>query len=221
MESDSLKPQLCVRCSSRLRSSKPACRQCGYIIRAEKNALEMGLPCPACRDQKFAFDEVESLGIYEGALADAVLKMKYDGGQPLAYAIGDLLAKCSERAANPGYYDFAACASKHWTKRLVTGINSPEVIMQGAAERANLPNFPDLLVCRRRIQKQSMLSPRQRQQNVRQAWHVSAKYDIRGARVLLVDDILTTGATVDAMSRELKQSGATFVGVMVAGRAIK
>ena len=84
--------------------------------------------------------------------------MKYEAGQSLAYALGRHLAQMLHKSGRKDCFDLVACTTKHWTKRLITGVNSPEVIMQGLAEWANLPAAADLLVCRRRISKQSMLS---------------------------------------------------------------
>ena len=217
LESDLLVPQLCADCELQFTPGEPSCLECGHVFRSSKARLKVKTPCPECTRRKFAFDRVFSLGVYEGALAEAVLRMKYEGGQSLAYALGRHLAKCVYGNDRGGCFDLVACATKHWTKRLFTGINSPEVIMHGLAERANLAHVAALLVCRRRISKQSMLSPTRRQQNVKQAWFVSRKHNVEGARVLLVDDILTTGATAHAMATVLKQSGAKQVSVAVVG----
>ena len=66
-----------------------------------------------------------------------------------------------------------------------------------------------------------MLSPDQRRRNVQDAWKLSHQFDISGARVLLVDDTMTTGATANAASRALKMAGASEVTVAVLGRAQK
>ena len=208
-------PQLCQSCREQFSPQEPTCPSCG-LARASGTSR-----CSQCAERRFSFDGVTSLGAYQGTLADAVLQMKYGGGQSLAYALGRHLADLLSSTGRDECYDLVVCATKHWTKRLITGINSPEVIMQGLADQANLPHASDVLVCRRRIAKQSMLSPTRRRQNVKNAWSVSSKYEFQEARILLVDDILTTGATADAMAKALKQSGAAYVGIAVVGRATK
>ena len=183
--------------------------------------LENEFGCRECQNQKFAFDKAVALGTYAGALRESVVRMKYDAGQPLAFALGRHLAWYLDRNGCDDQFDLATCVPKHWLKRLITGINSPEVIMEGLADHANLPRAADLLVCRRRISKQSMLSPEQRRRNVRKAWSVSNNYDIKDSRILVVDDILTTGATAHEVSRALKQAGAKRVTFAVIGRAKK
>lgn len=219
LDTDVVYPQLCMSCQSIFTPSHNFCDRCGIPRRSHGGIVPR--KCLECATMRFAFDEVVALGTYQGEIAQAVLKMKYDAGQPLAFALGRHLAQHIVGTGRDNCYDLAACTTKHWLKRFFAGINSPEVIMQGIAEYANLPHAADLLVCRRRISKQSMLSPPQRQRNVRNAWKTSDRYDIRGARVLLVDDILTTGATAHQMSKALKQAGAKRVTMAVVGRATK
>ena len=175
--------------------------------------------CAECRNKKFRFDRVYSLGEYEGRLREAIVQMKYEAGRPLAAATGTLMGRRICRLDFDDKPDLATCVPKFWAKRLTTGVNSAEILMSALARRANIPAVPDALVCRRNINKQSMLSPEQRRKNVRGAWRVAAGYDLSGAHILLVDDVLTTGATVDEIARTLKKAGASRVVVSVVGRA--
>ena len=228
VESDSIAPQLCESCIARIFTPQStACRRCGvYGVRKDmsqrkrqpKSVVEC---CLECRDQKFAFDEVFSLGVYTGPLQEAVVRMKNPSGESLAHATGRALAAKIENAGLSDRPEFATCVPKYWLKRLRTGANSAEQIMSGVAKQAKLPMFPDLLICRRRIRKQSLLSPEQRRRNVRDAWRVSNDYEIVDAHVLLVDDILTTGATAHFAARALKSAGARRVSLAVVGRALR
>ena len=214
LDVEAIQPQLCTACRALFTPNRVGCKQCGA-------ALENELGCRECQNEKFAFDQVVSLGTYAGALRESVVRMKYDSGQSLASALGRHLARYLDCIGCADQFDLVACVPKHWFKRLITGINSPEVIMEGLAEQANLPRAADLLVCRRRISKQSMLSPEQRRRNVRKAWSVSTTYDITDSRILVIDDILTTGATAHEVSRALKRAGAKRVALAVIGRAKK
>lgn len=149
------------------------------------------------------------------------MRMKQASGEPLAFAAGRHLAEHPDCTDNSHHYDLATCATKYWTKRFLTGINSPEAILRGLAMQANIAPAADLLVCRRSINKQSLLSPDQRRRNVRNAWIASSSYDVAGAEILVVDDILTTGATAHEMARALKQAGAKSVTIAVVARAKK
>jgi predicted amidophosphoribosyltransferase len=82
------------------------------------------------------------------------------------------------------------------------------------------------LVCRRKTKKQGMLLPGQRRRNVRRAYQVSnarwltKNYDLAGKHVLVVDDVMTTGATAHEIARTLRQAGARQVSVAVVARGI-
>lgn len=177
--------------------------------------------CLECRDKKLSFDHVISLGEFTGPLRAAVVQMKYEGGQSLAAAVGRRLGESAGCVDNFGQPVLLTCIPKYWLKRLLTGVNSAETIMSGLGKQAKLDGVNDLLLCRRRIGKQSMLSPDQRRRNVRGAWKVSPNYDVTDMHIMLVDDIMTTGATANEAARALKAEGAKRVSVAVVGRATK
>lgn len=148
--------------------------------------------------------------------------MKYAAGESLAVAAGRQLGKrigCTDHVDQP---DLLTCIPKYWLKRLLTGVNSAETLMYGLGKQANIPFAADLLVCKRRIKKQSMLSPEQRRRNVKSAWEVSPNFQIpKGSHVMLVDDTMTTGATAHEAAKSLKKAGAVRVTLAVVGRAAK
>ena len=211
-DSESIRPMLCDDCSQVFTPRKRVCARCGLQLKSE-------LGCFGCRNKKFEFDEVHTLGPYVGALAECVVRMKYEEGQPLAFAVGRHLAKRLGCADRRGQFDIITCVPKHWTKRFLTGINGPEAIMDGFAYESKSRAAADLMRCSRRIRKQSLLSPEQRRRNVRRAWTVSPDFDLNQARVLVIDDIMTTGSTAHEMARSLKESGAETVSIAVVGRA--
>ena len=217
LEESELAPQLCRKCiGGTFTPKRPACQRCGLSGQRYDSENDH---CNACRVRKLAFRRVVSLGEYEGSLQTAVVKMKSEGGQQLAYAVGRRLAELVSSADRIGQVDLLTCIPKYWLKRLATGVNSAETIMSGLGKQAKLYGARDLLVCERRIEKQSLLTPDQRRRNVRQAWSVTPEYDIRDKHVLLVDDIMTTGATAHEAAKALRSAGAREVSVAVIGRA--
>jgi ComF family protein len=107
----------------------------------------------------------------------------------------------------------------HWWRRLGRGFNSPDVLAQVLARALRVPWSPELLTRRRNTLPQMRLAPKMRFQNLRGALRLRADGAIAGRRVLLVDDILTTGATCSEAARVLKQAHAAWVGVAVLARA--
>lgn len=99
----------------------------------------------------------------------------------------------------------------HWLSRLVRGTSAAETLARSLATAVSLPVAADLLHCRRLLKRQSLLLPSERLLNVKGAYGVSRGYDISGARLLLVDDVITTGATCDSAARALLKAGAAEV----------
>ncbi len=219
LDVEDIRPQLCDDCVATIfHSGEESCQRCG-AYGVHRPGDEAG--CIECRERRPVFDRVVSLGRYEGSLQAAIVEMKYSGGEHLAAAVGRLLANSIDFDEPVGQPDLISCIPRYWLKRLVTGANSAEAIMSGLGKQASLPTLEDLLVCQRRIRKQSLLSPEQRRRNVRRAWSVNRQYDIRGTHVLLVDDLMTTGATANQAASVLKGAGAKNVSVAVVGRAVR
>jgi len=107
----------------------------------------------------------------------------------------------------------------YWKRRLVRGTNSPEIIARSVAAGLGVKARGRLLVRCRNTLPQADLSPRHRFSNVKGAFRVRKHRDLDGARVLLVDDILTTGATCSEAARALKKAGAAVVAAAVVARA--
>jgi predicted amidophosphoribosyltransferase len=107
----------------------------------------------------------------------------------------------------------------HWTRRLVRGTNSPELIGEVVAKALHLEFGPRAIRRNRRTRKLAELTRQQRKQTLRDAFSVGRGCDFHGAHVLLVDDVLTTGTTCNEAARILKKHGSTEVSVLVAARA--
>ena len=207
--------RLCTGCLRHLRTSQAACSRCGSRLPAIATTED----CPQCRDLKLRFRGVTRLGSYEGPLRLAVLRIKRPDERALAVALGDLLAEVIAAQSNPLDRDVVVPVPMHWTRRARRGSNSAESIGVRLAERLRVPLASDLLARRRRTAPQASLSPGRRRANVRGAFRVRPHKDLIGAKVLLVDDILTTGATLNEASKTLLKAGAAEVWTAVLARA--
>lgn len=205
---------LCEECRRQLVDLRPACSKCGSM-------LPGGLAgsCPTCAARSLRFHEVVRLGEYDGMLRHAVLRTKHASEQPLAIALGELLFEIRKDELQAVAADVVIPIPMHWTRRVWRGFNSAEVLAQRLAHRLKLPLASYLLRRRKRTEPQANLPPRRRFSNVRKAFEVRRDPDLHDARVLLVDDILTTGATSSAAARALSAAGAAHVAVAVLARA--
>ena len=192
------------------------CSRCGAAL---KSGLAFPDGCPRCRNRDLRFRSAVSLGQYDGELRRAVLRMKKPAGETLAIALAQLLYERQRRHLAEFGPDRVVPIPMHWSRRLARGTNGPEVLAEVLAGRMRVPFARRLLGRRRKTLPQFSLSPPRRFKNLRGAFRVRAGYHLNAARVLLVDDILTTGATCREATKTLQRAGAADVAVAVIARA--
>jgi ComF family protein len=209
---------LCPPCVQSIAPELPmCCPWCGAIL---PEGMQPSEDCPACKDFKLKFDTVFPLGRYDGPMRDVVLKTKRIPGEALSLALGRLLAeRLGERIAE---FDpqVVVPIPMHWWRRLLRGTNNPDLLAECLGRALGIP-VVRMLARRRYTSPQWNLRPRERFRNVRGAFALRRwrRPSWNGARVLLVDDILTTGATCSEAAGLLKQAGAAAVAVAVIARA--
>lgn len=209
---------LCPQCVQLIAPELPACCPwCGAIL---PEGIQPSEDCPACKDFPLKFDTVFPLGRYDGPLRDAVLRTKRISGEAVSLALGRLLAmRLGERIAVFAP-QLVVPIPMHWTRRLLRGTNNPDLVAECLGRPLGIP-VVRTLARRRYTSPQRNLLPRERFRNVRGAFALRRWRPRRwnGARVLLVDDILTTGATCSEAAAVLKRAGAAAVAVAVVARA--
>lgn len=174
--------------------------------------------CLYCRKRRYRFHATLSLGVYRGPLRDAVLRMKMPAHEALTLAIGGLLAARVQSVFSSPLPDVVTPVPMHWWKRMWRGANSPDLLCEAIERTLRIPAARRLLKLRRRTEKQGTLLPGERLKNVRGAFRATSSYDIAGKHVLLVDDVMTTGATASEAAKMLRQAGAARVSVAVVAR---
>ena len=209
---------LCLKCTQAVAPELGACcNRCGATLPEGVFPAEC---CPACKEFSLKFDAVYPLGRYQGALRELVLKTKRLSAEALSLTVGRLLAQRLADKLALFRADAVLPIPMHWAKRLVRGVNSPELLADCLARKLARPVVRTLVRCRYTSPQKDLL-PRERFRNVRGAFRLRRSDRLRwqGARLLLVDDILTTGATCSEAARLLKQAGAAAVAVAVVARA--
>lgn len=192
------------------------CPRCGAGLASDTPQSE---GCDHCRTAHLRFDAAISLGAYREPLRDAVLKMKHPAGKALAAAMGRLLLLRRAGDLSTLRPDLVLPVPMHWRRRMAQGMNSPDLLAESLARHLDVPVVARLLTRCRNTPPQANLSLKQRFANIRGAFAVRADYDLGGAHILLVDDILTTGATCSEAARMLKAAGAARITVAVLARA--
>ncbi len=175
--------------------------------------------CPRCRGVDWQFSAAYRLGRYRDALREAVLRMKSPADEPLAVAVGRLLADVRHSELSAWRADLVVPVPMHWRRRLARGANSPDLLAAILARRLKTRAGVGALSRRRLTRPQSELPPEDRAENIRGAFRIKASWGFRGARVLLVDDVMTTGATAHEAAGVLRRGGAADVAVAIVARA--
>lgn len=176
--------------------------------------LEPDGVCALCRSGAVSFQQAFCYGSYDGELARLIHLFKYGGVRTLARPLGELLA----RALPPAQaFDAIVPMPLHWWKRLTRTFNQSDLLAAEVSRRAGIP-WTRALRRVKRTQTQAGLSGAERRENVRGAFRVSRPQAVEGKRVLLIDDVLTTGATAAAASATLRRAGAAHIAVLALAR---
>ncbi len=171
--------------------------------------------CRLCRAGRFGFDAAFAYGSYDGRLRELIHLFKYGGVETLAGPLGRMLMLACPRHQR---FDVLVPMPMHWWRRWRRGFNQAELLAAEVGRRAGLP--VQAVVCRRRhTSPQAGLSRRERRRNVQGAFLVRRPEQVQGKKVLVVDDVLTTGSTAGACAEALKQAGARYVAVLALARA--
>jgi ComF family protein len=176
--------------------------------------------CLHCAHDRFVFATVVRSGDYEGPLQHAILSAKQSARGALAIHLGRLLASVRRAELHSLQCDAVVAVPAHWTRQSKHGHNSAEVIARQVAKSLSLPYVDRLLKRIRATRPQTELTPRERRTNVKNAFAVQSHPDLRDARLLLVDDVMTTGATANEICKALLAAGAASVAVAVLARAV-
>ena len=208
---------LCGDCRSELGPEDwESCHGCGAASRRDSPYADS---CDWCRSAGLKFDGVISLGPYQGRLRKAVLKMKRASERPLSMAVGRLFSLRYRDLVLSLHPDAVLPVPMFWGRRMSRGTNNPNALADAISRQLGVPMAGRLVERWRNTLPQANLRPRQRFRNVRGAFRLRAGYDLVDRRLLLVDDILTTGATCSEVAGLLKRAGAATVTAAVMARA--
>lgn len=215
---DTQETHLCDDCRRQLLpESDSFCRRCGAVVGPH---LLADTRCYHCRNDRFTFSETVALGTYSGELRNAIRRSQQGGRADLVGALIGLLWEVHEPRLREWRIDLVTGIAQHWRKRLAGNLNTSAELGQLLARKLGAPFARKLLLKTRHTPDQVQLTPTDRRRNLKEAFRVSFPSLARGRRILLVDDVLTTGSTAEACARALKAADASEIFVAVAGRGL-
>lgn len=168
--------------------------------------------CTLCRLGLNGFDNVYSFGAYDGVLRKLIHLFKFGGVRPLRRTFGGFLAQVLPREPR---FDAIVPMPLHWRRRWQRGFNQSELLAREISRKWGIP-VRKLARRTRATPPQAGLTSAQRTANVQGAFEATTQ--LKGMRLLLVDDVLTTGATAGACARALKRAGAVHVSLLALAR---
>lgn len=170
--------------------------------------------CALCRTGIKSFDAAYCFGDYEGTLRELIHLLKYRGMKPLANRLGRFLASALPIDQR---FDVVIPMPLHWRRRWQRGFNQSALLAGEVGHRRGVP-VRNAVRRIRATKSQTGLSNAKRRENVKGAFRVRDVKSVKGMRVLLVDDVMTTGATGSACASVLKHAGAISVTLVTLAR---
>ncbi len=188
-----------------------ACPRCGSAI-GEYAFTEGG--CPKCFGESFRFEGLFRLGRYRDDLRMAVLRLKKPRQEAFAHRFAIWWASQMKARLISGGFDAVLPVPLHWIRRWQRGFNQSEFLAEALARELNVPLLKGLKRTKR-VADQKLLGGPERRKNLRDAFRAVTSINFKDRRLLLVDDVSTSGATASACARILRDSGAKEVHVAV------
>ncbi len=205
---DTLAPPACAACDARLPGRVVLCRPCAAgVVRAPVSTLSTGssgLP-------------IVAFGAFGGPLAEALRRLKYGDRPDLARPLGHLLRQAARRARVQA--DVVVPVPLHRHRLVERGYNQAALLARAVARELEVPFAARALARTRHTAQQARLLRAERLENVVGAFRVRRPEVLRDRRVVIVDDVATTGATLLACAAALREAGARSVTAMVLARA--
>lgn len=199
------------------------CNVCGEGLPGLRQTSEFQT-CSACQDSRPLFAKATAYGAYRGELRELIHLLKYEGVLPARHVLGRMLA---EAIAKLNIWEgpvLVVPVPLYSSKKRQRGFNQSDLIARTALKNLDPLNFQlltDVLVRERDTVSQIGLTRPQRAENIRGAFRVAHPSRLAGHKILLVDDVLTTGTTASECARVLRKAGAESVWVATVGRTLK
>jgi len=210
---------LCPDCLSRIRwIEAPFCSVCGTPFVSEEINNH---PCGACLTKRKYFTMARALGRYEGSLQETIHRWKYEGKITLTSILGEWMAEGLNRYWGSHSFDLLIPVPLHRERLQERGFNQALLLVKELNRWTGIPYRKRLLQKKRPTLPQVHLSGKEREKGVRGSFHLLGRKALEGKSILLVDDVYTTGATVNECSKVLLAGGAARVDVLTLAHTVK
>jgi len=206
----------CATCLAQVKFfSSPRCFRCGLGFSSPSDVDHL---CAECLSAERHFSRARAVCGYEGIIMEAISRLKYGGLTRLAKPLGNLLAEYQDPDFSLSDNDLIIPVPLHTRRLRERGFNQSLLLARQVSRRRSIPLNFTALHRARQTQPQTQLSGAERRKNVRGAFEVRKTEAVEGKRILLIDDVFTTGATVQECASVLREAGVIEVHVLTLAR---
>jgi len=182
------------------------CRKCGKALQI---ATDFCVDCQG--NDTLYYDSIKAAGIYHGVLRETIHAFKYERRSCLGVDLGDIMLSSFHQHYSLNSLDQLVPVPLHKKQYRQRQYNQSEVLARNLSRATGIPVAADTLARIRETRPQFTLNKQERASNIRNSFQVKNRAWLQGAKVLVIDDICTTGSTINECARILKQSGAKEV----------
>jgi len=204
----------CTTCWNKIQLiDKYFCKKCGKLVITSSNI------CYECKKRKIYYNNIRAVGVYKEILKTSIQLYKYHYRWKIGYDFLDLIQK----TIPDGYIknnDIIIPVPVTYKEIKEKGFHHTYFIVKLLSKKYSIPSIKNLVIKTRHTMQQSKLSKKERLQNLTNAFALNKKYKdfIKNKKVLLFDDVYTTGSTVQEISKVIKTCGAKEINILTIGR---
>jgi competence protein ComFC len=214
----SLRHGLGKNCLARLMFvTPPVCDQCGRPLRLNTQKQSI---CNQCATTEYFFRRSRAVAVYEGAAREYLAELKYRFRPELGAALGELLVEWIKLNRDFQKNDLIIPVPLHQQKMALRGYNQAELLARPLGRYLGKKILTEVVAREKLTEKQNALNKSARFANIKNAFRVIKPKAVAGKQILLIDDILTTGATVSEVARMLLKAGAIKVDVLTVATGV-
>jgi len=193
---------ICLACRKKLHPiQEPRCKKCGKPLDREEQEY-----CLDCAKGRHSFKEGIALYPYDEVMRTSIAYFKFHNRREYAKPYGEEIGKYLGNKLQSWQADCLIPVPVHQAKRIHRGFNQAEVLAKAVSKETGIPVDAELLHRVKKTLPQKELNEEERRKNLQDAFQIDKK-GVKYKKIILVDDIYTTGSTIDACARSLKEAG--------------
>ena len=199
------------------RIEAPFCNCCGLPF---EGAINVTFECANCRELEIHFRSARAAVILTGLVQDVIHRYKYNQAVWFEPFLAGLLIQHSSPALAAAKWDYIVPIPLHWLKLRERSFNQALRLARQLSRATGIPVHNRLIKRVQPTHTQTRLTRAERTENVKRAFAYRSRFPLNGANIILIDDVLTTGATASACAKLLMRNGASVVDVWTVARGI-